>query len=237
MVWFYRKTISQAAAELNVLSIPLWSDFIANRADYYNEGIGFQSHYGLILSQNSNSRKTSSSQSFQSHYGLILSKLYMHWDYPTYNFQSHYGLILSVFICNLKRCWRWPFNPTMVWFYRYYIPRPLHEEIPFNPTMVWFYPSARLNQAGLWEKLSIPLWSDFIEFGFRCGKHKTFSFQSHYGLILSNQKNIWKCILIQPFNPTMVWFYPTYIWTEDSTLSQLSIPLWSDFIKARYKVF
>ena len=142
----------------------------------------------------------------------------MVWFYPSVAFalskyskyfQSHYGLILS----------------------RYYIPRPLHEEIPFNPTMVWFYRSETCWYSESKRSLSIPLWSDFImNMADRIIKETLFQshyglilsevvktplglmykfFQSHYGLILSIHTFRYQAVLPVSFNPTMVWFYPS----------------------------
>ncbi len=100
-------------------------------------------------------------------------------------FQSHYGLILSVVIA--------------------------HESIKdfktFNPTMVWFYQSASCHEPRHSVRLSIPLWSDFID-------------------------GLGKVILIEirTFNPTMVWFYLQKPIRSLQMHEVLSIPLWSDFI-------
>ena len=99
------------------------------------------------------------------------------------------------------------FNPTMVWFYLSRRWRMNTSEAnTFNPTMVWFYQVSE--KKGGWEKLSIPLWSDFIfalKYVFKslnwllsiplwsdfistsCKVASTTfcDFQSHYGLILS----------------------------------------------------
>ena len=120
--------------------------------------------------------------------------------------------------------------------------------------MVWFY--LRHGWVGnCWsERLSIPLWSDFI---YRKDERKRIwrkDFQSHYGLILSTWAVVATLSRIWTFNPTMVWFYlnalpstdspltftfnPTMVWFYLkmrhpgwlSWVSELSIPLWSDFI-------
>ena len=122
-------------------------------------------------------------------------------------FQSHYGLILSLFK-HIYGIWK---------------------EISFNPTMVWFYPAVKRLVYRSKIKLSIPLWSDFIYklwlisitiwrafnptmvwFYHQQAVHTeldSISFQSHYGLILSQTY----CPIAPP-------------------QPQLSIPLWSDFI-------
>ena len=101
----------------------------------------------------------------------------------------------------------------------------------FNPTMVWFYRKGVLRES--------------IE-------HRLY-FQSHYGLILSWANLIEHILSLFAFNPTMVWFYRAICCQKErwsycfqshyglilSSLSyqvnyesfNLSIPLWSDFIK------
>ena len=124
------------------------------------------------------------------------------------NFQSHYGLILSY------NTWEEPyakytaFNPTMVWFY----PKTIYMMFSinyqaFNPTMVWFYHSQE-DILTFWAlRLSIPLWSDFIEYEKRDEMEDKKCFQSHYGLILSKIIKDIQRELQSTFNPTMVWFY------------------------------
>ena len=105
----------------------------------------------------------------------------------------------------------------MVWFYlQCTSARTAAERTTFNPTMVWFY---------------------LIKWKVVTGSVLLPAFQSHYGLILSEQrvKLLWN--LLRSFNPTMVWFYPGNS-SERSTncwlLRLLSIPLWSDFIQGSY---
>ena len=100
-------------------------------------------------------------------------------------FQSHYGLILSRYIKQQKACL---INT-------------------FNPTMVWFYLANESQHACYFDRLSIPLWSDFICFN-----------------------TIFYVVIRKPFNPTMVWFYHNYIYALKNDSGRLSIPLWSDFI-------
>ena len=77
----------------------------------------------------------------------------------------------------------------------------------FNPTMVWFY--------------RVVTKEDMYD---------TYSFQSHYGLILS-VIHVWQGMSTHnPFNPTMVWFYREHRPVADRQYVLLSIPLWSDFI-------
>ena len=79
------------------------------------------------------------------------------------------------------------FNPTMVWFYLSdYQVVGARAVIPtFNPTMVWFY----------------------LNYSTAQQNKKEFTFQSHYGLILS--------------------YLNSCTWRQ---ICDLSIPLWSDFI-------
>ena len=74
--------------------------------------------------------------------------------------------------------------------------------------MVWFYPkrrNAKRTQRIL--RLSIPLWSDFIRILGVYYYIKKYSFQSHYGLILSPRGWDSRFSESYTFNPTMVWFY------------------------------
>ncbi len=122
----------------------------------------------------------------------------------------------------------------MVWFY-HFLTKYILECPPaaFNPTMVWFYPQYAQSSSFWVVILSIPLWSDFIylwlgkiqvhltdfqsHYGLilsRCTgwrNHRFSSFQSHYGLILSLQRPQQCNRITRPFNPTMVWFYHSYI--------------------------
>ena len=178
------------------LSIPLWSDFIADVDGYctkYDANKDFQSHYGLILSVRGEGWDNLNLATFQSHYGLILSALILTILSPLLPliFQSHYGLILSADESKIIEELRSPFNPTMVWFYRIKTKGFRSEErgksSAFNPTMVWFYRLQRIPR-NFRNSLSIPLWSDFIEN--EDGQRLTaadfpMTFQSHYGLILS----------------------------------------------------
>ena len=61
-------------------------------------------------------------------------------------------------------------------------------------------------------------------------------FQSHYGLILSYQLPLREVQVLLTFNPTMVWFYRNVSLHDLSDHSSLSIPLWSDFIDATYRI-
>ena len=124
----------------------------------------------------------------------------MVWFYPTKgespivllksDFQSHYGLILSSALSGSLQGIFSSFNPTMVWFYLY------------RREFVWL-----CSPTGT---LSIPLWSDFIQYlllqrlflqvtfnptmvwfyllGYLYEFSTTFPFQSHYGLILSKAR-------------------------------------------------
>ena len=118
--------------------------------------------------------------------------------------------------------------------------------------MVWFYQELRSYRCSLLRCLSIPLWSDFITISTVAPAGIGIIFQSHYGLILSNDPDRIREAKEKTFNPTMVWFYQVILEFKSLTtsffqshygliLSQkrkntlliftlLSIPLWSDFI-------
>ena len=86
--------------------------------------------------------------------------------------------------------------------------------------MVWFYllPKSLFSLRKI--RLSIPLWSDFIGHVLVRRAHRRkrwhFSFQSHYGLILSRPVRAGRPAGSQAFNPTMVWFYLETINAVDS---------------------
>ena len=80
--------------------------------------------------------------------------------------------------------------------------------MPFNPILVWFYRKAQA------------LCATSVE-----------NFQSHFGLILSLlyiSVSDSKCT----FNPILVWFYQVIRTNTYKTILRLSIPFWSDFIRA-----
>ena len=117
---------------------------------------------------------------FQSHFGLILSQSSGGCYLCRTSFQSHYGLILS-------------------------------GKVPARVGAVSHFQSHYGLILSVWkkkqkskEKLSIPLWSDFIALATATATPVT-------------------------FNPTMVWFYHAGI-QANTVHSVLSIPLWSDFI-------
>ena len=170
MVWFYPEIVDKLG--------------VVRKAVEYS----FQSHYGLILSRETdrverlvlwrqllsiplwsdfiyivNGSNCDAIVIFQSHYGLILSRRPQRVRKLAVSFQSHYGLILSVFFSNHALRVLYAFNPTMVWFYR------------------WRTPISNIHS----EKLSIPLWSDFIILESITEMEEIGIFQSHYGLILS----------------------------------------------------
>ena len=127
---------------------------------------------------------------------------------PKWSFQSHYGLILSPVITI-----RIPFSV-----------------LTFNPTMVWFYQYLLSEGKLCYRWLSIPLWSDFIKNPASIKATPKLSFQSHYGLILSQKRKNTSTPMFGSFNPTMVWFYRGKEKGAWETQDGLSIPLWSDFI-------
>ena len=99
-------------------------------------------------------------------------------------FQSHYGLILSMNY--LKSI---PFKE----FFQ------SHYGLILSSGNIYIY---RYDNT-----LSIPLWSDFIDYwAVDWNKNRT-DFQSHYGLILSANLNRKRTNTSEAFNPTMVWFY------------------------------
>ena len=132
------------------------------------------------------------------------------------SFQSHYGLILSI------HCYQnWLHVKAL--------------SIPLWSDFILSLMAARI--AGRSLSLSIPLWSDFIFQIFYYFDYNAETFQSHYGLILSrpvscNVNNLWIA-----FNPTMVWFYHSYNNYHCNRCSNLSIPLWSDFIRYQIRRF
>ena len=198
MVWFYRVGVRALFPVPKLLSIPLWSDFIVLYRGHEHTVIpGFQSHYGLILSQAWKETGDIWPATFNPtmvwfyHFICKVTKAIL----LDVDFQSHYGLILS----------------------KEQKERSSKDWSTFNPTMVWFY----LGDYALWSQpllplLSIPLWSDFIllRIAKQLGvclpsKHDNKNdFQSHYGLILSGTERPYRSLHFWTFNPTMVWFYP-----------------------------
>ena len=212
MVWFYRKKIS----------------------DLLNFLFGFQSHYGLILSN----WKPSISPP------LICSfNPTMVWFYPSSRcrsrtlllklsiplwsdfifiaataalerlivFQSHYGLILSGI-----RCYRSCMTGNI--FQSHY------GLILSN----WFLEGDSCNFSSFQSHYGLILSQgrpNYDNWRFR-----NTIFQSHYGLILSLFSPLLIIWSIRPFNPTMVWFYHGGKELVEISEHLLSIPLWSDFI-------
>ncbi len=102
-----------------------------------------------------------------------------------YDFQSHYGLILSSTVKSCLEQSKESFNPTMVWFYHFNKSNDFYEAFGFQSHYGLILSHAWCDVArSLWY-LSIPLWSDFIDY------------------IFSQ-----KILQMSTFNPTMVWFYP-----------------------------
>ena len=175
----------------------------------YGGGAYFQSHYGLILSRGSYSN---------------LHKL------PVLSIPLWSDFILEHRIGSGTNPQSSLSIPLWSDFIAVVDAGRIHVLFPFNPTMVWFY-----RQSGLWftatrTQLSIPLWSDFIARIITCISEWKTCFQSHYGLILSLSSMIKDIMSSITFNPTMVWFYqgPKPSWRARP--GWLSIPLWSDFI-------
>ena len=95
MVWFYRNSLQASSDDFTGLSIPLWSDFITTFTQgYIGFRVGFQSHYGLILS-------ATRSQNYHEQFILSIplwSDFISSFTFRLQRagtFQSHYGLILS----------------------------------------------------------------------------------------------------------------------------------------------
>ena len=150
----------------------------------------------------------------------------MVWFYHEYNrresieqllmqtfFQSHYGLILSSKLCQRRS--------SEVQF--------CTRRFQSHYGLILSYTCCCTRRNG-GEMLSIPLWSDFISKHNIVNRQQRSIFQSHYGLILSKCKCLGSLFKGRPFNPTMVWFYLYINATDEISWTDLSIPLWSDFI-------
>ena len=164
LVWFYLSVRLPSRYIPVLLSIPFWSDFIANEDEVSEHGpallsIPFWSDFILWLVQ----WQELGAKFFQSHFGLILSNLCImllltYWclSIPFWSdfiitfvrsefayirtFQSHFGLILSTIRAGGAPAVR----------------------IAFNPILVWFYLTVSIRKCLLVFLLSIPFWSDFI---------------------------------------------------------------------------
>ena len=98
------------------------------------------------------------------------------------------------------------FNPILVWFYPA-VSLKVKIVVAFNPILVWFY----------------RLMGDIAILQYQ-------TFQSHFGLILSqNYSQVWYFGWIA-FNPILVWFYRQRGRKMSRERASLSIPFWSDFI-------
>ncbi len=191
----------------------------------------FQSHYGLILSRFTGVRMRKVICTFNP----TMVWFYPGWvDYEITVYQLSIPL-WSDFISEMARerisRIHTAFNPTMVWFYLFDGVYTNPGTITFNPTMVWFYRFTTLmglqrfiqinfqSHYGLILSgvsntiirkntgLSIPLWSDFIDW-----------------------MHLHPAVFQRSFNPTMVWFYRVTCCNNKCCSCYLSIPLWSDFI-------
>ena len=150
------------------------------------------------------------------------------------SFQSHYGLILSRVGGKPRGQAEEAFNPTMVWFYLCGVVRS------YNKTRTASFQSHYgliLSRLGIYRRkrhnrLSIPLWSDFISqaslrmLSCRLAFNPTMVWFYRTVVRIALNKYL-------TFNPTMVWFYLPLWELVSSPLSRLSIPLWSDFIRAK----
>ena len=187
LVWFYLSTLYASFACSTYLSIPFWSDFIeVLRRQFFRKLSNFQSHFGLILSFESKvmecyvgktfnpilvwfylvlwAKWTNWKGCFQSHFGLILSNLKdMLKLANSKDFQSHFGLILSttpsIELATTKQL-SIPFWSDFILFHLFQF-RVF--QFPFNPILVWFY---HRNHDPTLDCQTV--------------------FQSHFGLILSN---------------------------------------------------
>ncbi len=184
MVWFYR-----------------WQDWADTTVPVHV----FQSHYGLILSVVVAVAPLPTISTFNPTmvwFYQVLFDLFQHsrlsiplwsdfilssaWsNLPGVHFQSHYGLILSLF-----QSWE-PLRVKLLSI-------PLWSDFIFRAIKEKF-PAATV--------LSIPLWSDFIGNSDTSACWSDWSFQSHYGLILSLHSVEIVVRNFVAFNPTMVWFY------------------------------
>ncbi len=155
-----RKTIQH-----NLLSIPLWSDFIKiftpdNNVNVHN----FQSHYGLILSCYFSMMRKDLYTAFNPTMVWFYLSIMIKSPSPIINFQSHYGLILSV-------------NSKELYPYSASLSIPLWSDFNILDDKPCEIKTTR--------ELSIPFWSDFIFVPLVLCVWSTTAFQSHFGLILS----------------------------------------------------
>ena len=119
MVWFYLQAFLPGILSGTLLSIPLWSDFIAERGcQSACSRVCFQSHYGLILSDHIYINATDEIGLSIPLWSDFISFEFLSSVSIMSNFQSHYGLILSLSSMQGLISSSIPFNPTMVWFYR-----------------------------------------------------------------------------------------------------------------------
>ncbi len=223
MVWFYQEmagnswygrqnfqshyglilsqSISRNRISRRVLSIPLWSDFIAVENDnVQRQQFSFNPTmvwFYLLM----RTRQPTNSLTLSIPLWSDFIRLRDGDTVPVHprGFQSHYGLILSTSARKSLKNFTETFNPTIgvrkwgweklsipLWsdFIISLMPQIRICRKTFNPTMVWFYRAPDL-----------PLQ--------RYGN----GFQSHYGLILSYLITTPSLYICSAFNPTMVWFY------------------------------
>ena len=174
----------------------------------------FQSHFGLILSVESWCSHHSCEISFNPilvwfylnvciygieftfHLSIPFWSDFIVYFFPvsaetTSFFQSHFGLILSHTETLFNEVKNITFNPILVWFYLpaewvIYRPRPS----TFNPILVWFYRN-RTEQNGRGLRQGEPTFNPILVWFYHVTDRLPFSqalpFQSHFGLILSQQ--------------------------------------------------
>ena len=130
-------------------------------------------------------------------------------SFQSVRFQSHFGLILSFHSMTHDNT----VNRLSIPFWSDFIkPHPFHLLYHFC-------------------RLSIPFWSDFISPATRSLRRGDTDFQSHFGLILSKERELEQ--MIREVEALSIPFWSDFIGTSATTISfsnLLSIPFWSDFI-------
>ncbi len=188
LVWFYPELRRVGNRVVSVLSIPFWSDFISTSTatalptwKTFNPILVW--FYRLVWILRIVYVRLLSIPFWSDFISPVSDELID----PETSFQSHFGLILSCRSSLLLHRGKTAFNPILVWFYHIRVHNILRKHLrlsipfwsdfikssadeagwessAFNPILVWFYLSR--NQTS-----TIHLWS----------------FQSHFGLILSRQ--------------------------------------------------
>ncbi len=233
LVWFYRPSQSTRTVPLWELSIPFWSDFI----DMFSQKILQMSMaFNPILVW------------FYLFAQVKLWRRYIHLSIP---FWSDFILESGAWPVELQVLsipfWsdfisRYQFNPIQLCFvFQSHFGLILSEgyigalgltklrlSIPFWSDFIsWDCTSANFHPV----ILSIPFWSDFISVVSSVLTAVILSFQSHFGLILSQCH--WCCVR-KCYHPLSIPFWSDFILDLTVILinytCSLSIPFWSDFI-------